>query len=86
MSLAALFPFDTAVAADTTRFTGSGALSAPNAQSSDGRFRIDAELQAAPASKQGGRFTLDARLKPAATSIETACGLNASDIFKNGFE
>lgn len=70
----------------SSRFTGSGALTTPEARSSDGRFELDAELQAAPTVRSNGRFALNAKLALDAKSLATACAVAGVDIFKNSFE
>ena len=67
------------------RFTGSGSLSAPIANSADQRFEINARLQA---NRQQGsdRFVLSARLMPDAKAIGVACGPLGDEVFSDGFE
>lgn len=68
-----------------SRFSGSGSLSAPIAQSTDQRFEINARLQA---NREPGsdRFALAARLMPDARATGATCGPLGDDIFGDGFE
>ena len=67
------------------RFSGSGALSAPIAQSADQRFVINAKLQTKQL-QSNGRFSLQARLMPDAKVAGTFCGDPNDVIFRDGFD
>ena len=80
-----LLPFASAaaMAAPSSRFSGSTTLSAPDASSSrDGRFSLSAQLQKSVAVPANARFQLSANLSANAGAV---CNV-ADPLFQNGFE
>lgn len=75
------------LAAEASRFSGSGELVAGDATSADGRYSMRADLARGDRTQQGGRFSLEAQLaaSDAAKAASTTCSAGP-DIFRNGFE
>lgn len=68
-----------------SRFSGSGILAAPVAESVDQRFVISAKLQANH-TQSSDRFVVNARLIPDPKSATAACGPLGDGVFSDGFE